>query len=1395
MTKRARKRLFVVVILLVATLGSFFVFKYVKKIRKIELVAQEKAEGLKYYNIGDYENALKHLSFYIANNKDDGEMLIKFAESRLNVPKENGKHVVEAAGLLRRAASLRPDDPQPLFRLVELYGQLGFLTERLDTCQKLLAIEPTNQTALRGRAETLLALGQRTDELSSAVGSWIAADSTNIDAHKWKLLILSQNDEFSDQQIAYARDLAQKYPTNIGFATLLAEVYARAGETEKAQESIDAALKLPINDPLEVTQLVEALDRLGQAEVADKFLSEQIGENKQPQGDIATMIIERAWKRGEVDTARKYLPDVTKSLEATDDDLLGWTAFLSLSRDHSVDDDAAYLELARRHSEASRRWVRILLGADSMYRADWSNARSELQLASRIGGGHPAAWLLLGEVNRTLGETGWAILNFQQATSSDPAWPIAQQELAMSLIDAGRLSEARIAAENAFRAKPSVAQLAVVAEIYIRILDAGKGDPQVEHGTLTVLRQLLDRGPDNPNLISTMARAYIVTGDQSSAQPLIQRLLDGKLIPQTDVLLDLIDACNANGMRQGNDLLALGGSTDSTNVRVLLRLANRSASRGRFDEGRTLLEDAIESAIDETQILERTMALATYLDNANSPEALPMLTKLAVDYPKSAVAQRVLLDSKSAWSNEDLINPAIERLKGLTGENASGWRTYEARKLLTFDPSEKNAATVVQLLSAWAQSNPADVRTQALLAEADLILKDRDDAIKALSAAVDSNLVQVSLFPRLIKLLNDAGRAVEARQRLLEFTRRKIPTDDLALFRRRAALLEQNAMWKEAVQEIKPLADKGSAADLAMLARLYERLGNTKEAALAYNSAIAADDVNELIISAAADYFSRIGDYARGLNLLQNLPETVTDDRRALLIGAYMERSGHIDEALQVLRENATSSRTPEAWEGLVRLLIRQSRLSEAEQSIQDGLIDSPGNPNLESLGNLLTALKGGPIADDVLDQLRIGQSDEEVSAASNELLDAERFLRANPEQRKSYLDRLKKVTADHPSVYAGWHLLTTEYLNQGLVNDAIESAQTAARVLPSSGSATELAAKTLIAGRRYDLALSYARSWHDLSLADSFLPDMTISFIEWKLGRAQSALERIEPWTERIQQRRNDLPENVELLATLLARTQKTDAANALLWPLVLEDATWIPGYARIAEEIASDDEAETWLDKIESLNVADMNARSIIVGEYYKLAQRKGTRESFQRVIDLASSDVENEGFQDSVIGMVADANQRVGNLGESERLYRLAIKRQPRNAVVMNNLAYFLVTQKKLDGDAEQLSRKAVSLAEEYRFNPAVRANFIETLGLILNASSKFDESIKVLREGLSLDTLNLPARLALVEAYIKTGQADEAKSELQEIDDRLRQNLGSFSTSESERLAQVREALGG
>src|SRR5690606_8929699 len=116
----------------------------VRKWRSEQRFDQYRADGVAAHERGDYADALDPLNRYLRRDehRDDAEVLLAFAESRLKVEEADGSHLVGARRLYSEYLGLRPDDVEAQQTLLGLEVALGLHVEAADRARALLPENP-----------------------------------------------------------------------------------------------------------------------------------------------------------------------------------------------------------------------------------------------------------------------------------------------------------------------------------------------------------------------------------------------------------------------------------------------------------------------------------------------------------------------------------------------------------------------------------------------------------------------------------------------------------------------------------------------------------------------------------------------------------------------------------------------------------------------------------------------------------------------------------------------------------------------------------------------------------------------------------------------------------------------------------------------------------------------------------------------------------------------------------------------------------------------------------------------------------------------------------------------------------------------------------------------------
>ncbi|MCC6907860.1 MAG: tetratricopeptide repeat protein [Phycisphaerales bacterium] len=1364
MTRRGKKRLLILVGITALLGGAATGAYFVREARRAQQIAQAYAEGMAAYDAGDYENALRGLGKALSEHREDPEVLYRVADARWHVPVENNRHLGAAIPYAREAANRAPQDARPLALLLVLYRRVGFVTERLDAAERLLALDGAHQQAHIARIECLATLG-RSSEVQAAVDALLAVHSQDLYGHQSRIETMRLNGHPAEEVLAYTKDLVTQYPENLMLATLQVRVLAAYGNREEAIEAAKRAQGLKIPDAEALLELVRMLDQIGLRTDADVLLDRNAMDT-QFRDDVHAYLIERAWKAGQMDRARQHAAMHAEPLDATPSRLLGWIALTALPVDGGWQSGAVGAELTTRTDDQGRYWQGLLDSREFMDAAEYSKARQRLSELVALPVTDSLAWLMLGEADQRLGESEMAVLSLEEAVRQDPTSSRAQMMLATSLLDLGRLDEARLPAERAVMSNPGAAEALTLARIYVALIDANRADQRIRDGVVTILEEMSAQAPDQADVQALLARTYVAVGHLEEAQVVIGQMATMERLPNSAVLLDLANACRRSAPQLVEGVLAVAARLETVGPGLMALQMSAGSAALAPEVVRARYEDAIKTADDANLRMQYEIAYARYLDATGDEGALAELKRISTAYPDRPEAQNALLDSRAGWTDEKCIVDAIERLKAVTGENAARWKLADAQRRLAFEPGDEAASAVVLSLTPLTQPPSSNVRAMMLCSDAMLMLGDKRQAIDILLRALDRDSSNPLLYAHTIDLLQSAGRATEAATRLREFL--AIRTLSPEFQRRRVELLARAAMWDEAIRDCESLlAATGESQDRLMLAVLHGGHGQSADARRLFDGLLAEPDASRDVRIAAADFYAAAESVERGAEMLKPLQEQLTASEYIALLAGYYERQGRLDETARLLETQAQSSGDGDDWAALAEFQIRTRQADQARSTIAAGLRADADHPALLALHSLIDSLESGSLGPESIDDIIDALVDESLRPAMKQIAAAMQYAEANPGDSAGYIKRLRDAVDSEPALILGWQLLAGALLNAGQADEAVLAAQNAARVLPNSVRAAELLATTLADAGRFTEARAGAGRWRQLDSERPTRADLLIAQIETQSGQPERALTAIQPWVERIKAEADQFPTRLGLYASILIQAGRADEAHELIWPRAEKSGDWAQAYVRLAAEIGDVSLGVQWVDRAEPLVPLTPDTRMGMAQVRSEFGQRGGGADQFRKAVALLEPLQSDPAFPAAALAMLAGCQQQLGEIAAAEATYRKALAAAPGDPIILNNLAYLLLDSAENADEALQMATQAVAAAKQRNLPAGIRANLADTLGTAQLSAGLFDEAQRSFRDGLVLDGRNALLQLGLAEALARAGRVDDARVQYEQV----------------------------
>ncbi|PWT84701.1 MAG: PEP-CTERM system TPR-repeat protein PrsT [Proteobacteria bacterium] len=581
-----------------------------------------------------------------------------------------------------------------------------------------------------------------------------------------------------------------------------------------------------------------------------------------------------------------------------------------------------------------------------------------------------------------------------------------------------------------------------------------------------------------------------------------------------------------------------------------------------------------------------------------------------------------------------------------------------------------------------------------------------------LRKAVAANPNQLYSRRLLVSTYLRSGQAERAKA-TMEVLLGLAPNDPIVLALAGDVALANREIGKATEYYQKVLAiDPANAVVRAQLGQVRLAKGDTEQAIKDLETASAADtkgyraDVTLIVLQLKRKEFGKAQTLAE--ELVKKQPDNpVAYNALGVVLAGRDDESGarkNFERALQ-LRANYFN-----AARNLAILDMRNGQIEAAKQRYESVLAKDPKNEQA------LLALVG------FLEMNRAPAEDVEKAI--------DRAIEANP------------ASPDPRIVKVGY------WLQHNDPKKAVATAQQAQATLPQNPRVLEVLARAQRAAGEYDQAIA------SFGKLVSLMPKSATP-----LMAQADAYAAAKDWSGARQAVNKALELQPDSIAMHLALTRvdiesrhfadARDEARAIQrrWP------TDPRGYMAEAEiQVAQKNLPEA--ERILRAAIEKLNNPALVTG-LYSLLDRQGRS---QEADAFAASWAAKNPKDITVVTAVATLSEQRKDYAAAARWYRSAVKAQPKNAVLLNNLAWVLGALH--DASALEYGRQALALAPD---TPAV----LDTVGWLMVEGGDVPNGLELLKKAHNLAPKVAPIELNFAKALIKAGQAKEAREHLQAL----------------------------
>lgn len=859
-------------------------------------------------------------------------------------------------------------------------------------------------------------------------------------------------------------------------------------------------------------------------------------------------------------------------------------------------------------------------------------------------------------------------------------------------------------------------------------------------GAVIQLKTALQKNPDSAEARLLLGKTLLEQGDPVTALVELRKAQELR-VPDERVVPDMARAMLAVG--DGDKLIAQFGALKLTDPVAAADLRTTVATalgiQNNLDGARAAIAEALrlKPGYGPALLIQARLEAA----GGKVDEALTLLDQSLAADPASertgVFKGELLLQSKQ---DPEAAKAAFRAVLKSTPDSVAA-RAAVANILFQQQKLEDSRAEFV-LLKKSAPNHPETLFLEAQLAFADkdykktretaeLILKNFPDSVRVLELGGAAefrlrNYVQAEgLLGRALKL---APRQLLTRQLLAQTYLRSGQAD-------------------KAVQVLQPVLEGGKpdAGSLSLAGEAYLQIGDEKRSEQAFQMALKiAPNDSQVRTTAAIAQIAR-GNATGAETALAQVVAGDSSPRADLALVSARLRNKDLPGALKAidgLAKKLPDSPLPSQLRGRV-FLLQQNNAGAAAQFEAALAKDTNYFPAVASLAALdYTQGKSDSARQRFQNYLKTQPKSWQAQLALAEL---EARTGAPPTKVTESVRAAVKLNPSEPRPHL---VLINNLLAVGDDKAALQAAQDAAAALPNNFDIMDAQGRAETAAGDKQRAVTTFKKLaslqprnpqHPMRLADAYLALKDY-------GAAERALRQaIELAPEALAPRR-------ALAAVALADKRPKDAV-AVARELQKREPKNAVGYTLEGEIEAS---AKNWDAAIAAFRAAQQRSTDAdAVAKLHAALNASGKTEEADRLgADWVKSHPKETAFTYYLGDMALARNDLVG----AEARYRQVLAVQPDNALALNNVAWLLAKQGK--PGALPMAEKAVSLLPD-------RAPLLDTLSTVLEAENQVPRAIEVQKRAISLAPGDPRLSMRLAKLYIKSGDKDRARAELEAL----------------------------
>lgn len=864
-----------------------------------------------------------------------------------------------------------------------------------------------------------------------------------------------------------------------------------------------------------------------------------------------------------------------------------------------------------------------------------------------------------------------------------------------------------------------------------------KGDTK---SAIIQLRNALQKNPDNPEIRYLLGTLYDQAGDAKSAEKELRKALELRM-DRAKVLPVLAHSLLAQGeFQKVLDVTKTdGGSKTENSAEILAIRGNALLALDRVEDAKKSFEEALTKSPGYAEALLGQARLAVGMKNINA--AIELIDQANKSDPRNIDAMLMKGDVQRLVPNNEAAIAAYEKVIALYPENIPARLNLASIQIGMgkYAEGEKNIEAVRKI----APHSPMANYMQALIDFRKANHAAAQKAIEEVLKASPTHLPSVLLAGLIEQALAQFAQA----EKHLAWVLERAP-DNLYARKMLAAVLVKERQPQRAISVLQTGLKQApdDSGLLALAGEAYAQLNDFSTATRYFEKAASLDPKNAGVRTGLGLSRLAMGESGRAMADLESATRLDPGQYQAgiLLVMSHMARN-ELDQALaalQVLEKKQPDNPMILNIKGSV--YAAKKDFAGARKYFDQALRTDPAYfPAAMNLAQLDLRDKNPGGAKKRLEAIL--EKDNKNAEAMLALANLAGQTPGNEQQAVDWLERAKRAD---PKAVQPRLLLATHFLQQGDAKKAMATAHDALAVSPDSDVLLDILGRAqLAAGETSQALTTYSR-------LVSVAPKSPFAFL--RLASVQEMNNNQAGATHSLRQALELKPDYLDaqvMLAALEVRAGHTDEARKIGQRVQKQAPKSPAGHMIEGDVLTAEKKYEQAAKAYETAYAANKSSAAAmrIHAAYAQAGKPQVGEAKLLQWLGETPSDLAARLY-------LADFNLANRKYAGAIEQYRLVLEKQPKNVVVLNNLAWAY---------HEAKDPRGLEYAEQgHRLEPN-NAALADTLGWFLVQQGKTARGLELLRKATFLAPNEPQPRYHLAHAWLKSGDQERARQELERL----------------------------